>query len=147
MGHPFVVSLALVAAGCVSTAATELPPRTPAAMAPAETPLPGRVDADDAQEGYATWYGARFAGRRTASGEPFDPWALTAAHRTLPFGTWVKVTRIDTGQSVRVRITDRGPYGGPGQRRIIDLSRAAAERIDLLRAGVAPVKVRVIGLR
>ena len=96
------------------------------------------------QEGYATWYGARFAGHKTASGEPFDPRALTAAHRTLPFGTWVEVTRVDTGQRVRVRITDRGPYGAPAQRRIIDLSRAAAERLDLVRDGVTRVELRVV---
>jgi rare lipoprotein A len=96
------------------------------------------------QDGYATWYGAAFAGRRTASGEPFNPLELTAAHRTLPFGTWVEVTRVDTGASVRVRITDRGPYGAPSQHRIIDLSRGAAERIDLVKAGVARVEVRIV---
>lgn len=100
---------------------------------------PSRVDV---QVGYATWYGAAFAGRRTASGEPFNPLALTAAHRTLPFGTVVEVTRVDTGAQVRVRITDRGPFGH--EDRIIDLSRGAAERIDLVRSGVTRVQLRVV---
>jgi rare lipoprotein A len=97
---------------------------------------------DEVQVGYATWYGAAFAGRKTASGERFDPHQLTAAHRTLPFGTWVEVRRVDTGDAVRVRITDRGPFGH--EDRIIDLSRAAAERIGLLKAGVARVELRVV---
>lgn len=96
----------------------------------------------EVQVGFATWYGAAFAGRRTASGEPFDPLRLTAAHRTLPFGTMVEVTRVDTGQTVRVRITDRGPFGH--EDRIINLSRGAAERIDLVKAGVARVELRVV---
>jgi len=81
------------------------------------------------QRGTASWYGGRLAGRRTASGEVFDPRQMTAAHRTLPFGTWVEVTCVETGQSVRVRITDRGPFGHP--ERIIDLSRAAADTIGI----------------
>jgi rare lipoprotein A len=94
------------------------------------------------QVGYATWYGAALAGHRTASGEPFDPSKMTAAHRSLPLGTWVDVTRIDTGQTVRVRITDRGPFGH--QERIIDLSRAAASDLGMLKTGVAHVKVTVL---
>jgi len=96
----------------------------------------------EVQVGNATWYGAALAGRPTASGERFDPARLTAAHRTLPFGTWVEVTRLDNGLAVRVRITDRGPFGHAD--RIIDLSRAAAERVDLVHAGVARVQVRVV---
>jgi rare lipoprotein A len=96
----------------------------------------------EVQVGLATWYGAALAGRRTASGEPFDPLRLTAAHRTLPFGTWVEVTRVDTGAAVRVRITDRGPFGHAD--RIIDLSRGAAERIDLVKMGVARVELRIV---
>jgi rare lipoprotein A len=77
----------------------------------------------------------------TASGERFDPRAFTAAHRTLPFGTWVEVVRRDTGKRVLVRITDRGPFGR--RDRIIDLSRGAAERLDMIRAGVVPVELRL----
>jgi rare lipoprotein A len=92
--------------------------------------------------GYATWYGAALAGHRTASGEPFDPSKMTAAHRSLPFGTWVDVTRVDTGQTVRVRITDRGPFGHP--ERIIDLSHEAAKELGVLKAGVTRVKVTIL---
>src|ERR1700722_9756080 len=81
-------------------------------------------DANPDEVGLATWYGSQFAGKKTANGERFDPRAMTAAHRHLPFGTWVDVRRPDTGRSVRVRINDRGPWGD--SRRVIDLSRAAA---------------------
>lgn len=96
------------------------------------------------QEGVASWYGPGFAGKPTASGEPFRPWRRTAAHRSLPFGTVVRVTRVDTGESVRVVITDRGPYA---KGRVIDLSRKAARRLDMIDAGVAPVELRVVGCR
>ena len=94
------------------------------------------------QVGLATWYGAAFAGKKTSSGERFDPNAMTAAHRKLPFNTWVEVRRVDTGTSVRVRITDRGPWGH--EDRIIDLSRAAAERIGLVKEGLVKVEIRVV---
>jgi rare lipoprotein A len=77
-----------------------------------------------------------------ANGQRFDPRAMTAAHRTLPLGTWVDVTRRDTGRTVRVRITDRGPFGEPT--RIIDLSKRAAEQLGMIRKGVAPVELRVV---
>ncbi|MFZ5479566.1 MAG: septal ring lytic transglycosylase RlpA family protein [Myxococcota bacterium] len=96
------------------------------------------------QTGQASWYGRELAGRPTASGERFRPARLTAAHRTLPFGTVVKVTRTDTGRSVRVVINDRGPYG---KGRVIDLARAAARRLDMIDAGVVSVELRVVGCR
>ena len=118
----------------------------PAPVSPNGTAIQGAYEAPppraEVQVGFATWYGARFAGRKTANGERFDPLRLTAAHRTLPFGTLVEVTRVDTGQTVRVRITDRGPFGH--EDRIIDLSRGAAERIDLVKSGVARVELRVV---
>jgi rare lipoprotein A len=92
--------------------------------------------------GDATWYGAKLAGHRTASGERFDPSQMTAAHRTLAFGTWVEVTCLDTGRTVRVRITDRGPFGH--EERIIDLSRAAAEKLRIVHRGVARVELRIV---
>ncbi|NJN87481.1 MAG: septal ring lytic transglycosylase RlpA family protein [Leptolyngbyaceae cyanobacterium SL_7_1] len=92
--------------------------------------------------GLASWYGPGFNGRRSASGEIFNQNAMTAAHRTLPFGTRVRVTNPETGQSVVVRINDRGPFSG---RRVIDLSRAAAGAIGLIPAGVAPVNLEVLG--
>lgn len=94
------------------------------------------------QSGNATWYGAAFAGKKTANGERFDPSKYTAAHRKLPFNTWVEVRRVDTGRVVRVRINDRGPWGD--DKRIIDLSRKAAEDLDLVREGVARVELRVV---
>ena len=96
------------------------------------------------QLGVASWYGKDFAGKPTASGEPFRPGRRTAAHRTLPFGTVVKVTSPDTGRSVRVVITDRGPFVAG---RIVDLSRKAARRIGMIERGVAPVELRVVGCR
>lgn len=90
------------------------------------------------ERGLASWYGERFHGRRTASGEPFDMHAMTAAHKTLPFGTQVRVRHATTGQEVLVRINDRGPHV---RGRIIDLSRAAAAAIGLVQTGVAPVVV------
>jgi rare lipoprotein A len=97
-----------------------------------------------ATAGDATWYSDSLAGGPTASGERYDPGALTAAHRTLPLGTVVRVTRVDTGASVVVRINDRGPFGR--RRRIIDLSRAAATRLSMIRRGVAPVRLEIIRL-
>ena len=94
-----------------------------------------------AQEGEASWYGPGFAGRTTSNGEIFDPAEMTAAHRTLPFGTRVQVTNLETGSSVEVRINDRGPFKAG---RIIDLSRAAADRIGMLGSGVARVRVEVV---
>jgi rare lipoprotein A len=101
------------------------------------------VQPEGGQVGYATWYGGRLAGRTTASGERFDPRQMTAAHRTLPFGTWVEVRRLDTGDAVRVRITDRGPFGH--EERIIDLSQEAARRLGMLKGGVARVELRQVG--
>lgn len=94
------------------------------------------------QQGYASFYSDRLAGHATANGESYDPAALTAAHRTLPFGTRVEVRRIDTGARVEVRINDRGPYAGT--QRVVDLSRAAAEALSMIRAGVVAVTVRVL---
>lgn len=95
-------------------------------------------------EGLASWYSDSLAGRPTASGAPYDPGALTAAHRSLPFGTRLLVERADTGASVEVRVTDRGPFGDA--RRVVDLSRAAATALSMLRAGVVPVRVVVLEL-
>jgi rare lipoprotein A len=89
--------------------------------------------------GYASWYGEA---QMTASGERFDKHAMTAAHRSLPLGTRVRVTNTKNGKSVVVRINDRGPYGGHG--RIIDLSEAAAKQLDMIDAGVAPVTLEVM---
>ena len=90
-------------------------------------------------EGQASYYGARHHGNKTASGERFDQHALTAAHRSLPFGSLVRVTNLRNDKSVVVRINDRGPYA---RKRIIDLSKKAAEQLGMLRDGIAPVRVQ-----
>jgi rare lipoprotein A len=92
-------------------------------------------------EGFASWYGGKFQGRKTASGEIFDTNKLTAAHKSLAFGTKVRVTDAENGKSVIVRINDRGPFV---EERIIDLSRAAADSIGLTPRGVGKVRLEVV---
>jgi rare lipoprotein A len=97
------------------------------------------------QTGLATFYGARFQGRETASGEVFDRRDLVAAHRRYPFGTVVRVTNLQNGRQVRVRITDRGPFGSNRAKgAIIDLSTGAARRLDMIEDGVTRVRVEVL---
>ena len=91
--------------------------------------------------GIASYYGAKFQGRRTASGEVFNTIEMTAAHRTLPFGTQLRVTNLRNGKSVVVRVNDRGPHI---RGRIIDLSKAAAKKIGITRTGIARVKLEVL---
>jgi rare lipoprotein A len=93
------------------------------------------------QRGIASWYGHPYHGRRAADGEIYDMETLVAAHRTLPFQTWVRVRNVANGKSVDVRIMDRGPFVG---NRIIDLSHAAAQRIELIGPGVAEVEISLI---
>lgn len=95
------------------------------------------------ESGMASWYGPGFAGRLTANGEVFDPSQLTAAHKELPFNTMVRVHNLENGNSVVVRINDRGPFK-PG--RIIDLSRAGAEAIGMIGSGVARVQLELLTL-
>jgi len=96
------------------------------------------------ETGVASWYGKELRGNPTASGEPFRPSQRTAAHKTLPFGTVVKVTYLKTGDSVRVVINDRGPFVAG---RVIDLSRRAAKKIGLHGAGVGEVELKVVGCK
>lgn len=100
-------------------------------------PVPLPAPAAAVQTGIASWYGPRFHGRRTASGERFDMHAMTAAHRSLPFGTRARVRNPANGQEVVVRINDRGPFT---RGRIVDLSRAAARLLGI--AGIAPVELQ-----
>lgn len=101
----------------------------------------GGAGSGSSETGEASYYGDRHHGKKTASGERFNQRALTAAHRTLPFGTQVRVTNLNNERSVVVRINDRGPFV---RGRIIDVSRAAAERLDMLRSGVAPVRIEAL---
>ncbi|MGH8135740.1 MAG: septal ring lytic transglycosylase RlpA family protein [Steroidobacteraceae bacterium] len=91
------------------------------------------------ERGVASWYGPNFHGGRTATGETYDMNALTGAHPTLPLPTWVQVTNLQNGRRAVIRLNDRGPFSN---NRIIDLSRAAAEQLDMIRAGTAMVEVR-----
>lgn len=91
--------------------------------------------------GLASWYGNKFHGQRTSSGEPYDMYAMTAAHKTLPLPTWVRVTNLDNNRSVVVKVNDRGPFHAG---RIIDLSYTAASRLGVLGRGTAPVEVVAI---
>jgi rare lipoprotein A len=100
---------------------------------------PARIGSTET--GIASWYGVPYDGRRAASGEIYDMRQLTAAHRRLPFQTWVEVTNLTNGKQVDVRINDRGPFV---KGRIVDLSQAAARDIDMLRAGTARVRLKVI---
>lgn len=93
------------------------------------------------QSGQGSYYANKFNGRKTASGTVYRPNKMTAAHNTLPFGTVVRVTNTRNNRSVKVTVTDRGPHV---KGRIIDLSRKAARKIDLIDAGVVPVKVKVV---
>jgi rare lipoprotein A len=141
------VTLILVFAMCVATpAGLRGADGSPAVTSIALTTstIPDRSEAPGAaiQRGDASWYGIPYHGRRAASGEVYDMEQLTAAHQTLPFGTQVRVRRLDTNQTVVVRINDRGPYVGE---RIIDLSYAAARRIGMVVPGVARVALELLG--
>ena len=94
------------------------------------------------EEGIASWYGRKFHGRKTSSGERYNMYGISAAHRTLPLGTIVRVTHVRSGRKVTVRINDRGPFVDD---RIIDLSYGAAKRLGMVKEGVAPVIVEVYG--
>jgi rare lipoprotein A len=135
---------AAAAAAATAAAAASAPAEdvveTAPAPAPAPQPAPAPV-AGGVQVGYATWYGPGFEGQPTASGEIFDPTALTAAHRFLAFDTMVRVTNLDSGAAVVVRVNDRGPFTGA----IIDLTPAGAGTIGMLTAGSARVRLEPLG--
>jgi len=121
-------------------------PATPAAAAArpgkhSKTP-PAPAPVGYSEEGNASWYGLPFNGRRASNGEIYDMNKLTAAHRTLPFETVVRVTNLNNGKTTTVRITDRGPFV---DNRIIDLSQAAAREIESISPGVVPVRLEVLG--
>ena len=119
-------------------------PETPAASAPAtkrNKPAPAPAPPGYMEEGNASWYGVPFHGRHASNGEIYDMYKLTAAHRTLPFETMVRVTNLTNGKATVVRITDRGPFV---DNRIIDLSLAAAREVDSVGPGVVPVRVEVL---
>ncbi len=127
-GFALLALALMLLAGCSHHPAHVNTPLAPARLGTTET-------------GVASWYGFPYHGRRAASGEVYDMQQLTAAHRSLPFQTWVEVTNLSNGKQVDVRINDRGPFA---KGRILDLSQAAARDIDMLRAGTARVRLKVI---
>lgn len=134
-----MVGLALLMSGCgkkkhVRVAATPAPSHARRAPAPA-------VALGYSEEGIASWYGIPYHGRPAADGEIYDMETLVAAHRTLPFNTWLRVTNLANGKSVVLRVIDRGPFVDG---RIIDLSKAAARQIDLLGPGIGRVRLEVV---
>jgi len=121
-----IATIIAIAAGCSRRSSPKIP-------------VAAKIGATET--GIASWYGAPYHGRASASGEIYDQEKFTAAHRTLPFGTWVGVTNLDNGKEVNVRITDRGPFVGG---RIIDLSLAAARAIDMVGPGTARVRSKIL---
>lgn len=146
----------MILAGCAHRANTTQPPvqappvesvpNTEAPSPPSGAPpaverqpaIPGQYT----EEGVASWYGDPFNGRRTSNGEVYDMHQFTAAHRTLPFGAIVRVTNLRNGKQTEVRITDRGPFVA---NRVIDLSLSAAQAIDMVGTGTAPVRLEILG--
>jgi len=134
--------------GCASVA----PPPEPARPPPPGYPKPYKVMGKwyqptphakgFAQKGKASWYGKKFHGRKTANGEIYNMYAMTAAHKTLPLGTHVRVYNLENNKEIVVRINDRGPFV---RHRIIDLSYTAAKKIDIIGPGTAPVKIVALG--
>ncbi|HUK47208.1 MAG TPA: septal ring lytic transglycosylase RlpA family protein [Terriglobales bacterium] len=159
MKRLLAISLLLLLAGCshkpAQVAVPPPPPEQQPASAPveaertrpAEPSLPPQIEISPdtkpllIETGIASWYGAPYHNRRGSNGEVYDMYAMTAAHRTLPLGSIVRVTSLSSGKSVVVRITDRGPFI---EGRIIDLSRAAADKIDLIRRGTGEVRVELL---
>lgn len=141
----YLVALVLSAGG-LGACSVAPPPAAPAAVAlipppPAAPPTASPTEGPRfVQTGLASWYGNEFKSKETASGERFHPNDLTAAHRSLPLETIVRVTNLTNGQTVIVRVNDRGPFA---RDRIIDLSRGAAKRLGMAKAGVAPVRIEV----
>ena len=146
------MSLAVVAATALccahALAQSTVAPATAPAAQPAAAAAPGpaassapAAPAAGTEQGKLAWYGSKFAGRKTASGQRYDPNALTMAHKTLPFGTKVKVTNLANQRSVVLRVNDRGPTQAD---RIGDVSFAAAKRLGMVRAGVIDAEVTVV---
>jgi rare lipoprotein A len=151
-----ILSLAMAAVVFTDSTLTvqaDAPLARPAATLPPGAPPPSFLTVGkaavkplfsaEALHGIATWYGAMRQGHRTASGERFDEMAMTAAHKTLPFGTLLRVVNLKTNKSVVVRVNDRGQLPAD---HVIDLSYAAAEELNIVKTGVAPVRLEVVSL-
>ena len=148
-GFTIIVSALAISSGCAhkQPARAATPHTAPNASSKKNSqisvPQSAPAKIGETETGLASWYGNPYHGRRTASGEIYDMEQLTAAHRTLPFGTWVRVVNLGNGKTVDVRITDRGPFV---ENRIIDLSHAAAQTIELIGPGVATVRLDILSV-
>lgn len=140
----------LACAGCLARARSRVIPVTLlfllqgcslAGGPPPPAPTPGDTPAAWTQTGIASWYGEPFHGRTTASGERYDMNDLTCAHKTLPFGTRLRVQNLDNGRSITLRVTDRGPFV---EGRIVDVSRKAAQELQMIGSGTARVRITVL---
>lgn len=132
-----------LAAGAAALSVAAAGAQTGAPAAAASAPAAPAAAAAATENGRLAWYGKKFAGRKTASGEAFNPEALTMAHKTLPFGTLVKVTNPKNGKSVTLRVNDRGPTQAD---RVGDVSYAAARRLGMLKSGVIDAELTVVGM-
>ena len=151
LASALLCAVAISAAGCAHRTQTSNPPVSyPPSQAPAPSQPSGAPPAVERQpavpgeyveQGVASWYGDPFNGRRTSNGEIYDMHAFTAAHRTLPFNAVVRVTNLHNGKQTEVRITDRGPFVA---NRVIDLSYSAAQAIDMVGPGTAPVRLEMV---
>lgn len=135
-GRAGVMGVALTEVDTTARPAEAAPPLRPGPRAPRAEPAVGSVDS-----GEASYYGDELRGNRTASGERFNPDELTAAHRSLPLGSRLRVTNLRTGQSVIVRVNDRGPFAGD---RVLDVSEQAARRLGMLQRGTARVRLELL---
>jgi rare lipoprotein A len=126
-------AILLVSLSFVSACAKKTSAHVPSSVKPARI--------GETQTGIASWYGVPYHGRRSANGEIYDMEKFTAAHRTLPFDTWIEVTNLVNKKQIDVRITDRGPFVDG---RIIDLSLAAARQLDMVASGIVKVRIKVI---
>ena len=129
--------------GCATTGSTQYKTNLKPYTINGKTYYPMATADNYSETGVASWYGPKFHGKKTASGEKYNQNAMTAAHKTLPFGTRVRVTNLGNGKSADVVINDRGPFIDG---RIIDLSRAAAKKMDMMGSGTARVKIKSLGV-
>jgi len=145
--HASFIWIALLALAIISQGCALLAPKdssvSPPVQAPQETERPEVREPSFVHTGHASWYGPRFEGKRTASGEIFDAEQFTAASRVLPLGSRARVTNLENGKSVEVKINDRGPFVDG---RIIDVSRAAARVLGMLQSGIARVRVELLSI-
>ena len=143
LARRLAAQLIVLSTACTGLALAQQPAPAPAAAPAAKASVAASAPASaDGAEGKVAYYGRKFAGRKTASGQRFNPEAMTMAHKTLPFGTQVRVTNINNKRSVLVRVNDRGPTAAD---RVGDLSLAAARKIGMLRSGVVMAKIEVLG--